>query len=151
MKDLRQNSILRIISENEIETQAQLMEALSAIGVKSTQATLSRDIKDMRLVKELSSSGRYRYALASKTDGRDYDTRLQKIFRECVTSYATAGNLIVLKTLPGLAQAACAALDAMEIPHLLGTIGGDDTAFLAMKDSASAEKFRSAIEYMLIR
>ena len=149
MKSSRQEKILAIIERESIETQNQLMEALAREGVKSTQATLSRDIRDLHLVKELAPDGAYRYVAAGKDGGFDHDTRLRKIFRESVVDYAVAQNLIVIKTLPGLANAACSALDSMNIPHLVGTIAGDDTAFLAMKDNASAEHFCSEIGKLL--
>ena len=149
MKSARQEKIIEIISSRDVETQSQLIEELSACGIRSTQATLSRDIKELRLVKELTSDGKYRYVAASRDEFTDYDLRLKKIFRECVTTYATAQNLLVIKTLPGLAPAACAALDGMEIDGLVGTLAGDDTAFLAMRDVESAESFENEIEKLL--
>lgn len=149
MKASRQNKILEIIAAKDIETQNQLIDELAAVGVKSTQATLSRDIKELRLIKELTGSGNYRYVTAGRDEISDIDVRLKKIFRESVTSYATAQNIIVIKTMPGLANAACAALDGMEIDGLVGTLAGDDTAFLAMKDIASAEAFEQEIEALL--
>ena len=137
MKSARQEKILEIIEKYEIETQNQLMERLRAEGVKSTQATLSRDIRDLHLVKE------------QKDGYSDYDTRLRKIFRESVVSYAVAQNLLIIKTLPGLANAACSALDSMSIPSLIGSIAGDDTAFIAMKDNSSAEHFYREIANLL--
>lgn len=146
MKPGRQNAILEIISEKDIETQNQLMQELAARGVKSTQATLSRDIKDMRLVKELGPSGNYRYVVAAKTETIDLDMRLKKILRESLVSYDVAQNLLVIRTLPGLASAACSAFDSMEIENLVGTLAGDDTAFLAMRDKESAVKLYHEIE-----
>ena len=149
MKSTRQEKILEIIARENIETQNQLMAALELEGVKSTQATLSRDIRDLHLVKEMSPDGTYRYATGSKEGLFDHNTRLKKIFRESVVDYAVAQNIIVIKTLPGLANAACSTLDGMNIPHLVGSIAGDDTAFLAMKDNTAAEHFCSEIEKML--
>lgn len=146
MKPGRQNAILEIIAEKDIETQNQLMQELAARGVKSTQATLSRDIKDMRLVKELGPSGNYRYAVAAKAETTDLDMRLKKILRESLVSYDVAQNLLVIRTLPGLASAACSAFDSMEIENLVGTLAGDDTAFLAMRDKESAVKLYHEIE-----
>ena len=146
MKPGRQNAILEIITEKDIETQNQLMQELAARGVKSTQATLSRDIKDMRLVKELGPSGNYRYVVAAKTETTDLDMRLKKILRESLVSYDVAQNLLVIRTLPGLASAACSAFDSMEIENLVGTLAGDDTAFLAMRDKESAVKLYHEIE-----
>jgi transcriptional regulator of arginine metabolism len=149
MKQTRQEKIIEIIAREAIETQNGLMKALLEEGVLSTQATVSRDIKELRLVKELTPDGRYKYVHAGRDDVPGYDQRLKKIFRECVTNCQTAQNLIVLKTLPGLAPAACSTLDGMSIPQLVGTIAGDDTAFLAMKDTESAERFLGEIQAML--
>lgn len=149
MKTARQNVILQIISERDIETQGQLIEALAEHGVSSTQATLSRDIKDLQLVKELGESGKYRYVVSGKSKSNDYEARLRKIFRESVVSFNIAQNIIVIKTLPGLASAACSTLDNIHIENLVGTLAGDDTAFLAMKSNAAAEEFCNEIEGML--
>ena len=149
MKSFRQEKIVEIISKRNIETQNQLMTALLAEGIKSTQATLSRDIRDLHLVKELTADGSYRYILGTKDGASDFDQRLKKIFRESVVDYAVAQNILVIKTLPGLANAACTALDNMEISNLVGSIAGDDTALLAMKDNASAEHFFKEIASLL--
>ena len=148
MKLGRQSVIMEIINERDIETQNQLMAALAERGVKSTQATLSRDIRDMRLVKELGPKGNYRYVAASKQETPDLDIRLKKIFKECVVSCDIAQNIIVIKTLPGLASGACSTLDGMEVDGLVGTIAGDDTAFIAMKDNSSANSFYKEIEQL---
>ena len=149
MKLDRQSVIKEIISTQVIETQNQLMEALAARGIRSTQATVSRDIREMRLVKDLGPDGKYHYNLPSKHDTPEFDVKLRKIFRESVTSYAIAQNIVVLKTLPGLASAACSALDTMKLPHFVGSLAGDDTAFLAMTDMPAAIEFCKQIEEML--
>lgn len=146
MKTARQEIILKVIASQDIETQNQLMQALLELGVKSTQATLSRDIKDLRLVKELASNGRYRYAQPAHDEAAGHNERLRKIFREGVVSCDTAMNIIVLKTLPGLASAASSAMDGMEMSTLVGTVAGDDTVFIAMKDVRSAEQFCEEIK-----
>ena len=149
MKNARQSKILEIIAQQNIDTQNKLLEALLEAGVKSTQATVSRDIKELRLVKELTADGNYCYTAGKSDEQGDFDLRLKKIFRESVKSYAVAQNLIVLKTLPGLANAACSTLDGMNVPHLVGTLAGDDTAFLLMKDTESAAAFCEEIKEML--
>jgi len=149
MKNNRQAKILEIIAEKDIETQFQLLDELRARGVNTTQATVSRDIKNMRLVKELSAAGVYRYTQPAAENAANYESKLRAIFRESVTSVQPAQNIIVVKTLPGLASAACSALDNMGISNLVGTLAGDDTAFLAMQDAASAEAFCSEIRQML--
>ncbi|MCL2343480.1 MAG: arginine repressor [Firmicutes bacterium] len=142
MKSHRQHLISSLVAGGAIETQGQLMEALEAAGIAATQATVSRDIKELRLYKELGPEGKYRYAaLPERDESRDeVDPRLRTIFREGVVSCACAQNLIVVKTLPGLAQAVCSAVDAMGVEGLLGSVGGDDTAFLAMRDTEAAER-----------
>lgn len=149
MKPTRQNVILEIISQEEIETQNQLMEALARRGIKTTQATLSRDIKDLHLVKSSSEGEKYKYVIGEAREIRDPDDKLTKIFKECVKSVHTAQNLIVIKTLPGLANGACSTLDSMDIPELVGSLAGDDTAFLAMKDGSSAQRLCQEINQML--
>lgn len=149
MKQGRQSLILDIIRENDIETQNQLLQALADRGVVSTQATLSRDIRDMRLVKELGPNGVSRYTAAAKSDNGDLDIRLKKIFKESVVSYDVAQNLLVIKTLSGLASGASSALDGMTIDGLVGTIAGDDTALLVMKDNDSAVRLYHEIELLL--
>ncbi len=149
MKNARQKKILEIIEEREIETQNQLIAALNEYGFKSTQATVSRDMRELRLVKELSKSGGYKYAVPAEKSGLNYTDRLRTIFRESVTSCAVAQNIVVIKTLPGLAPAACSAIDAMNLRELVGSLAGDDTAFLAMEDAAAARRFCDGIHVIL--
>ena len=149
MKPGRQSVILEIISERDIETQHQLMQALAERGIKSTQATLSRDIKDMRLIKELGPNGNYRYVQAAKPEQDDSSERLRKILKESLVSFDLTQNLLVIKTLPGLAPAACSAIDGMHIENLVGTLAGDDTACLAMTDNDSALRLYHEIETIL--
>lgn len=148
MKHGRQSVILEIISQQDVETQGQLMQALAERGIKSTQATLSRDIKDMRLVKELGPNGSYRYIAPTTQERDDLSPRLKTIFRESLVSYDIAQNIIVLKTLPGLASACCSAVDNMTIDGVVGTLGGDDTAFIAMRDNDAAHRFFHEIELL---
>ncbi len=148
MKHGRQSVILDIISHKDIETQAQLIDALAERGIKSTQATLSRDIKDMRLVKELTAHGGYRYVAPSPQEKDDLSPRLKTIFRESLVSYDVAQNIIVIKTLPGLASACCSAIDNMTVDGVVGTLAGDDTAFIAMRDNEAAHRFFHEIELL---
>ena len=138
MSNTRQEKIVELISKNIIGTQAELVRALSREGFTAAQATVSRDIRALGLERERTPQGRYRYVMP-RTKVVDVEERLRTIFRECVTSIDRAQNIVVIKTLPGLAPAACAALDKMSLPALVGTIAGDDTAFLAMRDDDSAE------------
>lgn len=149
MKPDRQHIISKIIAEQEIETQSQLLKALEERGIKSTQATLSRDLRDMRLVKELGPNGNYRYVESVRPGNDDHDQRLKKILGESVISYDLAQNLVVIKTLPGLASAACSAFDGMDIKGLVGTLAGDDTAFLALRDDAAAYELYHQMELII--
>ncbi len=147
LKSNRQTVILEIISNEEIQTQNQLLQALEQRGIHTTQATLSRDIRDMHLSKEASADGGYRY-VAARRDTGDHMLRLQKIFRESVISYDVAQNLFIIRTLPGLASAACSAMDSIEVEGLVGTLAGDDTAFIAMRDNAAALALYDEIQHL---
>ena len=149
MKSTRQQEILDIIAAQEIETQEQLLSRLQARGINSTQATISRDIKQMHLIKQPAGQGVYRYAVSDNRNRLNFAEKLRTIFRESITSIAYAQNIVVIKTMPGLASAACSALDNMELPYVVGSLAGDDTAFLLMKDTESAEAFCEEIKEML--
>ena len=149
MKSKRQAEILRIIEDVDVETQYQLLSELKARGLTSTQATISRDIKELHLIKELTGYGTYKYAVSGRKTSMNIAGRLRTIFKEGVTSFDRAQNIVVLKTMPGLASAACAAIDGMEISDLVGSLAGDDTAILIMRDSEKAEAFCDEIHKML--
>lgn len=149
MKALRQTEILHIIQENDIETQDQLLEELEARGLKSTQATISRDIKELHLIKELTAQGAYRYAVSERKTSLNIASRLHTIFKESVTTFEAAQNIVVIKTMPGLASAACSALDGMKLPDMVGSLAGDDTALLIMRSSEAAETLCEEIKHML--
>jgi len=140
---------MEIISTTNVETQEQLLQELQHAGFTSTQATISRDIKELRIVKELTSFGTYRYTTAAKELPSTFSSRLNTIFRECVTGFDYAQNMIVIHTLPGLANAAASALDAMNMSVVLGTIAGDDTVFIVMRDTNSAAAFCGEIKSLL--
>lgn len=149
MKNARQAEILNIIQNSDVETQEQLLQQLKQRGFNTTQATISRDIKELRLVKELTGNGGYRYAASGHRDNSGAEARLRNIFKEGFTSVDVAQNIIVLKTMPGLASAVCSALDNMEIIGMVGTIAGDDTGLLIMRDNVSAQHFSSEIHNLL--
>ena len=149
MKTKRQAKIVEIISNTNVETQEQLLKALEEEGFTSTQATISRDIKELRIVKELTSLGTYRYSVSEKDAPPALTDRLNTIFRECVTSIDYAENIIVIHTLPGLANAAGSALDAMKIHVVLGTLAGDDTVMIVMRDSNAAAAFCGEIKSVI--
>ena len=133
MKGKRQQEILRIIEEQDIDTQDQLLAELRARGLQSTQATISRDIKELHLIKILSSTGKYKYAVAATND-TPISGRLSNIFRETVKSTAYSGNIVLLKTLSGCASAAAEALDSSWIPHVIGSVAGDNTIMFVTDD-----------------
>ena len=138
MKSQRQTKILEIISNRNVETQEQLLAALQKEGFRGTQATISRDIKELRIVKELTNMGTYRYTTSGGEISNTFTTRMNTIFRECVVSIDYAQNIIVIRTLPGLASAAGSAIDAMNMSLVVGTLAGDDTVMVVMRDNNSA-------------
>ena len=149
MKNDRQTRILEIIEREPIDTQEQLQQRLLEEGITCTQATISRDIKELHLIKELTSYGTYRYAVSERKASLNFAGRLRNIFKEGVTSFDVAQNIVVIKTMPGLASAAGAAIDGMEIEDLVGSLAGDDTAILIMRTNEAAELFCEEIHDML--
>ncbi len=149
MKNNRQAMILEIISQENIETQEQLLAKLQERGINSTQATISRDIKQMHLIKQPAGQGVYKYAVSDNRNRLNFAEKLRTIFRESIISIDYAQNIVVIKTMPGLASAACSALDNMDLTYMVGSLAGDDTAFLLMKDTEAAETFCEEIKEML--
>ena len=149
MKAKRQAEILRIITERNVETQEEMLENLRKCGIRATQATISRDIKDLRLVKELSGSGSYRYTMSERKVPSAFDARLRNIFKEGVVSVDVAQNIVVVRTMPGLASAACSALDSMDIDGMVGSLAGDDTGILIMRDNTLAQQFSGEVHKLL--
>ncbi len=149
MKTQRQAKIMEIISTRNVETQEQLLAALQEAGFRGTQATISRDIKELRIVKELTSLGTYRYAPSVTEVPGSFSSRLNAIFRECVTGVDYAQNIIVIHTLPGLAAAAGSAIDTMNMSVVLGTLAGDDTVMVVMRDNNAAAAFTGEIRSLL--
>ena len=149
MKTQRQAKIMEIISTRDVETQEQLLLALQDAGFYSTQATISRDIKELRVVKELTSFGTYRYTTSAKDGTHTFSTRLNTIFRECITNIDYAQNIIVVKTMPGLASAAASAIDGMNMSVVVGTLAGDDTVMIVMRDNNAAAAFCGEIKNLL--
>ena len=149
MKSQRQAKILEIISTTNVETQEQLLQLLQDAGFSSTQATISRDIKELRIVKELTSLGTYHYTTSTREMPETFSSRLNTIFRECVTGFDYAQNIVVIHTLPGLAGAAASAVDAMNMNVILGTLAGDDTVIVIMRDTNSAAAFCGEIKNLM--
>ncbi len=149
MKFLRQAKIIEIVSKNSVETQEELSDRLRQLGYVATQATISRDIKELRLVKVMTDRGTYKYMISSSESENRLSSRLKNIFKEGVTSFDSAQNIVVIKTIPGLAPAACSAIDAMGNAHIVGTLAGDDTGLLLFRDTESADAFVKEIKKML--
>lgn len=139
MKYNRHAKILEIVERNEIETQEELAERLKEAGIDVTQATVSRDIKELRLIKVMAADGRYKYAPFAKSEGL-ISNRLLTIFTESFISSDYANNIVVVKTLAGMAQAAGAAIDALKWPEIIGTIAGDDTVMIVCRAEKIAEE-----------
>ena len=149
MKSQRQAKIMEIISTNNVENQEQLLASLQKEGFRGTQATISRDIKELRIVQELTSLGTYRYTTSSNEVSGSFSSRLNTIFRECVIGYDYAQNIIVIRTLPGLASAAGSAIDAMNMNMVVGTLAGDDTVMVVMRDNNAAAIFCGEIKNLI--
>ena len=149
MKNDRPKRILEIVEREAIDTQELLQRRLLEQGVSCTQATISRDIKQLHLIKEPVGQGRYRYTVSSQRNRLNAADKLRSIFRESIISVDSAQNIIVIKTMPGLANAAAAALDGMNISDMVGSLAGDDTALLVMRDTESARGFCEEIHEML--
>jgi len=138
MKYSRHAKILEIIENYEIETQDELAEKLREAGMDVTQATISRDIKELRLVKVLTPNGRYRYS-AMNSDSSNMNDRLLVIIKEAFVSCDYANNILVIKTLPGMAQAVAATIDSLGWNDIVGTIAGDDTMLVICRAEKIAE------------
>lgn len=133
MKAKRHDMISKLIASQNVETQEELASILCENGFAVTQATVSRDIKELRLIKVLTPEGRYRYATVEKAEA-DMQERFIHMFSNCVLSVSAAGNIVVIKTISGSASAAAEAVDSLKWPDILGTIAGDNTIFVAVRE-----------------
>jgi arginine repressor len=148
VKSKRQNKIIELISGRDVETQEDLVQLLQEAGFQVTQATISRDIKELHLIKIQSDTGIYKYAVNEKKDAGDMNV-LFRIFKDTVTSIEAAGNIVVIKTLTGSANAAAEVVDGLHIPELAGTIAGDNTIFVAVRSAEAATSIVSRFRLML--
>ena len=144
----RQSKILEIIANNEIETQDELVQALRALKYDVTQATVSRDIKELRLVKQMDKKGSYRY-IEGKSETEEYLSKFNAIFSHSVISCDYALNTVVIKCYTGMAQAACATFDNMQWEGLVGTIAGDDTIFALCRTELLAKELKNSIDKLV--
>ena len=150
MKSVRHDLILDIIDKKDIETQEELAAELKARGVKVTQATVSRDIKELRLLKVLSENGGYKYATAERAE-KGMSERFIRILAESVLTIESAVNLIVIKTISASAQAAAEAIDSLKWPELLGTIAGDNTILVIARSEEAVENVVSRFHALIKR
>ena len=148
MKTRRHAKILELIKEHDIDTQDELLRHLREEGFDVTQATVSRDIKELRLVKTLSRVGKYRYSTGSENTN-DMSSKFYSLFADSVLSVEAAQNMLVIRCMTGMAQAVCASLDSMHWPGFVGTLAGDDTIFIVCRTDTDAttsqEEFRKLI------
>jgi transcriptional regulator of arginine metabolism len=137
MKSARQAAILNLVSDREVRTQEELANLLQEIGYRVTQATVSRDIKELRLLKVLSPSGGYRYVTSEQAE-HGISERFVRLFKDSVLSIDCANNIVVIKTLSGAANVAGEAIDSMRWAEVLGTISGDNTIIVIVKTAEDA-------------
>ncbi len=145
MKKDRQAEILRLISTYEIETQEMLLEKLKESGYLVTQATVSRDINELGITKSTSEYGVNRYTHGKKSRGAGFSN----IFSETVISIDYAMNMVAVKCHPGMANAACAGLDIMELSYVVGTIAGDDTVFILTRTESDAKTLTERLRQLV--
>ncbi len=149
MKSQRHAKIIELINKNDIETQEELTAILKQNGFDTTQATVSRDIKELRLVKIADDKGKYKYALKTATDELKLSAKFTRILEETVIRIDVSTSFVVIKTYPAMAQAAASAIDNMNWEEIVGTIAGDDTIFVALKTIEDAEVFCEKVREIL--
>ena len=140
MKSTRQEAILKLVTENSVQTQDELINMLRENGYCVTQATVSRDIRELKLTKILTGQGTYRYVLPS-SGGAGAVTKINETLLGAITNIDYAGNLIVITTYPGMAQAVASGIDAAKSPGILGCVGGDDTIIVVTRSEDAARDF----------
>ena len=150
MKTRRHAKILDLIREQDIDTQEELLKKLRDCGFDVTQATVSRDIKELRLVKNLTSKGKYRYS-TGQDNARDISLKFYSLFSDSVLSVEAAQNIVVVKCITGMAQAVCASMDTINFQGIVGTLAGEDTILAVCKSNEIAlerqEEFKKLMNY----
>jgi transcriptional regulator of arginine metabolism len=149
-KSERQSRLLQLIREHDIGTQEDLVSGLNETGLEVTQATISRDIKELGIIKVTTGSGQQKYVPMERS-GEVASGRLMKVFAEAVVQVDQAGNLVIIKSLPGMAQACASALDSMRLPEVAGSIAGDDTVFVAARTIEHAEALSKTLNHIAIQ
>lgn len=148
MKTRRHAKILELIKAQDIDTQEELLRNLRACGFDVTQATVSRDIKELRLVKTLSGNGKYKYS-TGRENTRDISSKFYSLFGDSVMHVEAAGNLIVVKCAVGMAQAVCASMDTLSFPDFIGTLAGEDTILIICKTPEIAEDKQNELRKLI--
>ena len=148
MKFERHLKILELIDNYSIETQEELAEHLKNQGYDVTQATISRDIKELRLVKTLASDGKYKYS-TGKSESSDISLKFFSLFADSVLSVEFAGNMVALKCMTGMAQAVCASMDTLHFPDFIGTLAGEDTILIICKTDEIAEEKQNELRKLI--
>ena len=149
MKARRHAKILELISSRPIDTQDELLDLLSESGFPVTQATISRDIKELRLIKTLTADGKYHYTAHTSSPKSEISDKFLLIFSEAAREIDSAGNMLVIKCYTGMANAACAALDTLHWSGVVGTLAGDDTIFMVMRDEQNARELVTQLRKMM--
>lgn len=144
MKSKRQSRIIELISAYEIETQEDLCARLNEEGFSVTQATISRDIRDLALTKVPGGNGRSQYALADTKTGMN--GRYERVLKDGMISMEQADNILVIKTVSGMAMAVAAAIDSIGIPDIVGSIAGDDTIMCAIRSADKVESVMNCLK-----
>ena len=149
-KKQRHNKILALIENNDIETQGQLTDMLIACGFDVTQATVSRDIKELKLVKTTNYANHYKYTVPSATSAAGtMQTRLVGVLQHAVTSVKSAQNLISIKTIPGSAQGCAMAIETLDFDEVVGVLAGDDTIFVMTESDVAAQSFVAKLNQVI--
>lgn len=148
MKNRRHAKILELIKEYDLETQDELLRHLREAGFDVTQATVSRDIKELRLIKTLSADGRYKYSTGSESSNA-MSAKFYSLFTDSALSVDAAQNMLVIKCMNGMAQAVCASMDAMYWKHFVGTLAGEDTIFVVCRTEAAALEAQEELRRLL--
>ncbi|XOQ44496.1 MAG: Arginine repressor [Clostridium sp.] len=144
MKERRHAKILELINKYFIDTQEELLRRLREEGFEVTQATVSRDIKELRLIKTLTANGKYRYTVGQE-ESKELTTKFYSLFSDAARSVNYAQNIVVVKCLTGMANAVCATMDSLQWENVVGTLAGDDTIFILTKDESSAQRLSSKL------
>lgn len=150
MKALRLQKIVELVEKNEVYTQDDLLKLLAEEGIATTQATISRDIKELNLVKAITEDGKYKYTTARKQQNHNMEKKYRAVFMESIMEVDYALNTVVIRCHTGMANAACAALDTMDFQGIVGTLAGDDTIFVLMRTEALADSLASEVKSMLL-